>query len=705
MIYRSVVFFIFCISGLILSQTYNWPCEPFNQQHWINGTFCECRSGSSGDIDHFHDGIDIHLSEGNPVYSVINEVITSIGTSSQYGINSWVRAGRYAYVHVIPNNSLSVGDSVEAYVTVLGWTNSWNHIHFKDGYPGSERNAIRSTGGISPLIDDDNPHLDWVRFYQNNSNVYFSNNRVFGQIDIVCKAADRTDDGPIGDNNGIYKIGYEILNQSGESVFGPRFPFEFDFIPSTNNYIENVYFNGSNTGTYIYIITNNVYGDYFLNVSNWDPGFYIARIMVYDQYFNADTTDINFEVVEPDFIPPASPQLLSIQAEDNGFLLKWEGNSEDDLAGYRLYFSYDLDQWYNNHTESILTADMTEYLAGSFSNSTGFFKMTAVDDAPFPNESDFSDIYVFRKNQDNQGLLFIDAYNISTPSIETFISNAGVIADELETGMNTVHHSIFTDSVSQILDGTIPYIFSGNEDLVWTNSLVNYFLDTAFSILGSKSISSFNSTSIGVQFLDSLGISFDGNIQLPNQLFGVGEPFADFNVNEIINESLFDSLNIFALTPNNENVYPIIQDQDGHILAVASASTPFIISSIPLELFNDDLRRDYFFRITHFITGISVEIDDEIDIVPDEFNVRFYPNPFNNKGIININGIQGKYSIRLYNIMGQLIWGYSNFIKNEMNYQLQIPANIMNNISSGVYFIHVISPNNKMVSQKVLYLK
>ena len=120
MIYRSVVFFIFCISGLILSQTYNWPCEPFNQQHWINGTFCECRSGSSGDIDHFHDGIDIHLSEGNPVYSVIDEVITSIGTSSQYGINSWVRAGRYAYVHVIPNNSLSVGDSVEAYVTVLG---------------------------------------------------------------------------------------------------------------------------------------------------------------------------------------------------------------------------------------------------------------------------------------------------------------------------------------------------------------------------------------------------------------------------------------------------------------------------------------------------------------------------------------------------------------------------------------------------------
>ena len=88
---------------LLFSQDYNWPCEPFDQQHWINGTFCECRSGTSGDIDHFHDGVDIHLSQGGAVYSVINGSITSIGTPGQYGINSWVRVDRYAYVHVDPN--------------------------------------------------------------------------------------------------------------------------------------------------------------------------------------------------------------------------------------------------------------------------------------------------------------------------------------------------------------------------------------------------------------------------------------------------------------------------------------------------------------------------------------------------------------------------------------------------------------------------
>jgi len=145
-------------------------------------------------------------------------------------------------VHVVPNSALTVGDSVKALVTILGWTNSWNHIHFKDGYPGYERNAIRTDGGISPLVDTHNPKSNWVKFYPNNSTVQFSNNRVFGLVDIVCNATDHTDAGPIGDNNGIYKIGYEILNQSGENLFGPRFPFEFDFIPETDNYINNVTF-------------------------------------------------------------------------------------------------------------------------------------------------------------------------------------------------------------------------------------------------------------------------------------------------------------------------------------------------------------------------------------------------------------------------------------------------------------------------------
>ncbi len=687
-------------------QTYNWPCQPFDQQHWINGTFCECRSGSSGDIDHFHDGVDIHLSEGGAVYSVVDEVITSFGSPGQYGINSWVRAGRYAYVHVIPNTALSVGDSVEAFVTVLGWTNSWNHIHFKDGYPGSEINAIRSTGGISPLVDNYNPHVDWVRFYQNNSTVQFSNNRVSGQVDIVCKAADRTDDGPLGDNNGIYKIGYEILNQSGENVYGPRFPFEFDNIPATDNYINNVYFLGSNTSTYHYIITNNIHSDLTLDVSDWDTGYYTARIIVFDHYFNADTTDIEFEVVTPDTFPPAPPQLMFILPENDGFFLKWNANQEEDLAGYRLYFSYDMENWFNNHNETILTSDVNEYHAGSFSNSTGFFKMTAVDNAAFPNESAPSDIYVFRKNQFNQGLLLIDAYNTGALPIESFAGNAGIIAANFDIGINTIHHSaIGTDSSLEFPDGLFPVILSGNKQLEWSDEFIDFFLDTSFCIIGSQSLKAFYSTNIGSHFLDSLGVSLGGNIPPPNQIIGIREPFINFNSNEIINESIFDSINVFNITLGNSDVFPVIQDSVGNTLAISSGTSPFLISTIPLELLDDNTRSNYFFRIASYLTGITVGIIDENGTISDELSLSFYPNPFNNYGYININGPQGEYSLYIYNILGQFIWHENMFFEKNVNKRYKIPAKTINRMSSGVYFIQVSSPQGKMATRKILYLK
>lgn len=692
----------FYLQCLVFPQTYNWPCQPFDQQHWINGTFCECRSGSSGDIDHFHDGIDIHLPEGNAVYSVIDAAITSIGTPSQYGINSWVRAGRYAYVHVNPNTALSVGDSVQAFETILGWTNSWNHIHFKDGYPGSEINAIRLSGGISPLNDTFNPNANWIRFYQNNTNTQFYDNRISGQVDIVCNATDLTDDGPIGDNNGIYKIGFEIVNQSGETIYGPRFPFEFYQIPATDNYIDNVYFNGSNTGTYNYIITNNINGDNYLDVSGWDTGFYTAKILVYDHYLNADTTEISFEVVEPDMVPPAPPQILFMLPENDGFHLRWAMNEENDLAGYRLYFSYDLQQWHTNHNESILTADMAEYHAPSFSFNTGYFKMTAVDDAPFPNESDYSDIYVFRKNQNDQGLQLIDAYNPGVLSTEPFAANAGIIATNYDMGISTVNHSAITDSTDHEY---LPVVLSGNQQLEWSNDFTHYLIDTPFCIIGSKSLSALYSTNEGSSFLESIGVSLGGNISPPDQLIGIGEPFIGFNANETINEALFDSLNIFTISTANEDVTPIIQDPDGNILAIAFLSSPFIISLIPLELFDYSERSDYFFRMISHLTGITADVYNENAIIPNQLSLRFYPNPFNNKGYINIHGHQGEYSLRLYTILGQLIWQEKILFEKNMRKQFEIPADKINLMSSGVYFIHVASTAGKTATQKLLYLK
>ena len=560
--------FIRVIFGIFIflppfSYGYNWPCEPFNEPHWINGTFCECRSGSSGEIDHFHDGVDIHLPEGSAVYSVTNGTVTSFSTAQQSGINSYVRVGRYAYVHVNPNPALNVGDNITAYETILGWTNSWNHIHFKDGYPGDEINAIRLDGGLNPLVDNYDPQTHWVKFYQDNSLSQFVNNSVFGLVDIVCKSTDRTDDGPISDNNGIYKIGYEIFNSSGESVYGPHLPFEFNEIPVSDSYISNVYFHGSSTSSYLYTISNNLYTNNSLNVIGWDVGDYTARIYVYDQYLNADTMDVGFDVAETDVEPPTSPDIISILQEGNGFILKWFANTEDDLTGYRLYFSYNMETWYSNHDESYLTSEDTQFQIGSFFNNTGFFRLTAVDNAPIPNESEPSEIVVFRRGQIGQKLLFVNSFNEQNATSEhPYSGNAGLIADNHGIGIGTVNDTLFsTDTSFTIPVNYLPIVLTGNSANPIPDGLINQLNNSSYWIIGSKSTESLIATSTGSDFLQNyLGVDFTGSISIPTEFIGIDIPFDNYSSSNLITNIGIDSLNSIGSPLNESLTYPILVD-------------------------------------------------------------------------------------------------------------------------------------------------
>lgn len=693
---------IFQYSFLMVAQSYNWPCVPFDQQHSINGTFCECRTNSNGEIDHFHDGIDIGLAEGNPVYSVIDGTVTSIGTPEDYGSNCWVRVGRYAYVHVIPNTSLNVGDNIQAFVTVLGWTNDGNHIHFKDGYPGSERNAIRQNDGIGPLVDQFPPHIDWVRFYQDNSTVEFSNNRVFGLVDIVCDVAEQSDNGAYGDNNGIYTIGYEILNAAGEVVFGPHIPFTFDYIPSTDNYITNVFFNGSDNGTHLYIVTNNLSSNSSINVSDLESGFYITRIIAYDPYMNADTVEVSFEVVEQDLIPPAAPQILHIISENNGFYLKWKNNTEEDLLGYRLYFSYDMENWFNNHDESILTADLNEFHAASFSNNTGYFKMTAVDNAPFPNESDDSDIFVFRKNQGAGGLNLIATYE----SEETqYFSTIGQLADEFDLAVQSIHQSVFTDTSFVITNEFVPVILTGRQITAINENIFQYFDENPFCILGTKAIATLHSTTAGSAYLDSLGIQLIETQPIPEIIYGIQPPFLGMTFDELNQNAIFDSINSFSLQTNND-LSPVLLDNNGKILTVVSSGNqPWLISTVPFELLNTNDQRQYFIQIFNFLADFNLANHNEIKLYPKEFSFRFYPNPFNISGKLTINGSAGNYHLKLFNILGQVVWNQNVVINHLNNFNIQLPESITDPLTSGQYFLMLSDEQNQSFTQKIMLIK
>ncbi|MDC1037928.1 T9SS type A sorting domain-containing protein [Candidatus Marinimicrobia bacterium] len=691
----------------LFSQSYNWPCEPFDDPHWINGTFCECRAGSSGNIDHFHDGVDIHLPEGSPVYSVINGTVTSMSTAQQSGINSYIRVGRFAYVHVNPNPALNLGNNIIAYETIIGWTNSWNHIHFKDGYPGDEINPIRVEGGLSPLIDNNNPETQWIKFYPNNSTAQFSNNRVYGLVDIVCKSTDQTDEGPIGNNNGIYKIGYEIFNSIGESVYGPHLPFEFDVIPVSDNYISNVYFPGSSTSTYLYIISNNLYSNSSLNVSNWDLGNYIAYVYSFDQYLNSDTTFINFEVVSQDTTPPEKPVLVSIFEEENGFIITWLPNSENDLEGYRLYYSIDMETWHNSHDELILTSEVTYFQAESFSGTTGFFRISAVDNASFPNESDLSDIFVFRHGQLNNSLLIIDSYSNQNGSNDfPYAGNLGILADNHEIGFSTINDTLFTlDSNFTIPINYLPIVITGNSANPIPDGLINQLNNVSFWILGSKSSESLTMSTTGSAFLQNyLDVEFTGSISVPAELLGIDIPYVSFSSSNLIMNNGIDSVNSIGGSLDESLAYPILADSTGIILGVGITDHPSLLSSIPLEILNENDRIIFFNRAMEFLIDTTLSIPAD-KLVPTKPTLSFYPNPFNSNGVFHINAEIGLYKIKLFNILGQLIWERNLSFTQSGDMAFSLPKNIQDVLTSGPYFIQIEKNGKRIASNKILFLK
>ena len=698
---------IYFPAALLFSQDYNWPCEPFDQQHWINGTFCECRSGTSGDIDHFHDGVDIHLSQGGAVYSVINGSITSIGTPGQYGINSWVRVDRYAYVHVDPNPALSVGESVTAFETILGWTNSWNHIHFKDGYPGNEINALRTNGGLGPFTDTYGPTVHDIHFYTDGLEMEFINNQIYGMVNIVSRATDHTDDGPYGNNNGIVTIGYEVMDSLGTNVFGPVYPFSFTTVPAADSYVQYVYAPGSNTSNYRYIVSNNLYSNHSINVSNWSPGNYTFKVIAVDHSMNKDSLLHTIEITSPDTYPPDPPVIVSILSKDNGFDLQWLPNNEADLAGYRLYFSYDATSWNSNHNESVLTAEMTLFEAPSFSTSTGYFRMTAIDNAPIPNESQPSDIVVFRRSYGGQKLLFVNSFSQqNTASEHPYAGNAGLLADTHGIGIGTVNDTLFfIDSTFTIPASYLPIVFTGNSVNPLPDAFVNQLNNSSFWIIGSKSSESLTLSIPGTDLLENyLEVYFSGSFPIPNELIGIDAPYDNYSASNMITTIGIDNLNSFAGILDETLSYPIFTDTSGIIFGIAVADPPSILSSIPIEILGEDDRIDYFDRAMEFLVDTTLAISDEI-LIPKKPAITFYPNPFNTQGIIQIFGNPGKYHLTLYNILGQTVWEKKIQLSQPDGLSVRLPKFLSKRMSSGLYFILLKGQSSMFGSEKILYIR
>ena len=426
-LHNAATFFIiaFFYLPMLGHAQYPWPVTPFNSSQYITGVFCEYRD--TGAAPHYHNGTDIPKDDGSPVYPVYNGTITAIDPN---GDNAYVRVQNVAYVHILPNPALSVGDAVLASQTVLGTIlPGLGHIHLTDGYGGSEINALRENTGLTPYLDTWKPDISFVRFFLNGTGTEFTQqveNRtiVSSRVDIVAKIREKNappgawpTDSPY--NNGTYKLGYQILNgDRSVVVFSPPnggLRYKFDNKPSQS--VHNTFHpTFSSTSSHVYYVTNSAAAKSYWDTETLAEGVYTVMVFAEDTRHNADTVFVPVRVTRQDLLPPAQPTLLAVVQPNGPATAAWQANTETDLAGYRLEASNDNVSWSLALDES-QPGKLTQ-LADLFSLGSGewYVRLTAVDTTAPANVSTPSDVYGFATSQKSQRLLIVDGFDRHTGS-------------------------------------------------------------------------------------------------------------------------------------------------------------------------------------------------------------------------------------------------------------------------------------------------
>ncbi len=663
-------FALICILGsakFMFAQTlFPWPVTPFTESHEITGNFAEFRD--TGSADHFHNGTDIPKSDGSPVYPVKNGIVTSIGTVSSQGSNAFARIEDVAYVHIDPNPSLAIGDSVFVSETVLGTILSGlGHVHFTNGFVGAEKNSMLMNSGLTPFDDPWPPLIRFVRFYQNNTTQQFPTNQLSGLVDIVVKVDEQN--GPPTSrlsrrNNGTYKIGYKILSSDTSSIiFEPPnggLRFQLDTKPS-NSHVHRVFFDQlSSTTSHVYIVTNDVTRDNFWNAASVPEDEYIVMVFAEDTRHNADTMYVAVETTDADLIPPAQPTLRFVQEIPNGLTVSWFSNTDEDLLGYRLYFSFDNDIWSLFTDERSLKATQQDTSVNQVLNRDIYFRLTAVDNAPSPNESIASDVYGLSNGTFKEKVLIVDGFDRMSggswtePNHFFAVTHGRAIAAN-GFSFDTTPNEAIVDGIVDLNDYKALFWILGDESTAdetfstAEQNLVKDYLEGGGMLFVSGSEmawdldrdnASSGSTPADEQFLhEYLKVDYVADDSQVLSATGVeGTIFEGLSFNYGVSpypEDFPDVINPFGgnVTVNlkyNASQNAAIQYQG----PFGSSAIPgkLVYLGFPFETITGEANRielmrrvlGFFFEIT------SVESSDDDNILPSRFALlQNYPNPFN----------------------------------------------------------------------------
>ncbi len=736
-----LIFLAAFINNTSVYSQYPWPVQPINQSQYLTGTFCEFRD--TGTSDHFHNGVDIPKADGSPVYAIANGTVTSIYPS---GSDSYVRVGRYCYLHIVPNPGLAVGDAVVAEQTVLGTIRpGQGHIHFIDGYYDDETNAIRPVGGLTPYDDPWPPIIRYVKFFADESEQEFTSAKVTGKVDIIVKVEEQN--GPPSSsssrlNNGTYELGYKILSADGDSVIysPPNLGVRFRFINKpSNRYVHNVFFKKfSSTSSHVYIVTNAVSANGYWDTSEYPTGNYTIMVFTEDTRQNTDTVYVPVEVQEEDFLPPQPPVMKYVKQVTDGFQIAWYPNPEDDLAGYRLYYSYDNSNWSLRYDESKLPPDSTTVTFNTSISNDIYFKLEAVDNAPIPNVSHASEVYGLKLNDTGMKILVVDGFDRNDESgawqqpSHDFAYNYGHAISENGFYFDCCSNDALLDSTVSLHDYFAVCWFLGDEgekDETFSpeeQSLVRDFLASDGRLFISGTNVAWNldldsdcySTTEGdnVFLNEVIKANYSRKIPLPEKI--VGFPNSLFGDMEfLLNPQIYpvDSVDsVMPITPATLaltdtaylNSLGFVWDYEG----ISSENAKLVYFSFPFELIETtSAQTDVMHRILSFFSVInaveSPQNDGGIGIPKSFLLEQNYPNPFNSSTMIRFYiPSEGKVSLKIFNIAGREIQTLINGEFSAGNHQVEWDSRneAGEKVASGLYFIRLEKDGARQVRKMML---
>ena len=324
------------------ARPFPWPLSPQGGWHEVTGVVGEARGAPGGvALHHLHSGLDIHGNLGDAVLSVIDEKVNSPLPAWGFdGSNEGIHVGLMSYIHI------RVGRNVKGEINqparfkartdaagkvtgvrvrrgtrfkvgdFVGTLNSLYHVHLNLGPWNAQANPIELP---FPGLKDTKPPTiepDGIEVVNTNFEPLTEKRdgrlMVAGDVDILVTAYDTIDGNNSSRKLGLYRLGYQLLNDDGTAVKGfeePLFNIEFSRMPPDNGSVFLIYAPGSGVSAYgtptkfKYVATNRVRNgraqDGLLRADNLAAGNYVIKVFAMDYAGNrasGKTTELRITV-------------------------------------------------------------------------------------------------------------------------------------------------------------------------------------------------------------------------------------------------------------------------------------------------------------------------------------------------------------------------------------------------------------------------